>query len=332
MKSTGTYFSAFLLIELSEGFRRFLSMPKHMITDVPGILVGHYTDRKALTGCTVILCPPKTIASCEVRGSAPGSRELALLAPEKQMQEIHAILLTGGSAFGLGAANGVMKYLAENKMGYQTPWALVPIVPSAVIFDLNVGDATIFPTQDDAYRAGANASVEFEQGNVGAGTGATVGKWHGLDSAMKGGVGTSSIKIGEVVVGALAVVNAVGDVIGHEGNILAGAQHNGKFFGSENRLNSLQNEGMLLRNINTTLVVVATNVRLSKVDCYRVAQRAHDGMARAIVPSHTTFDGDTTFALSAGKISAPIDLVAEMGAEATAESIRAAVKHSTPIS
>ena len=158
-----------------------------MITDVPGILVGHYTDCKALTGCTVVLCPPKTIASCEVRGSAPGSRELALLAPEKQMQEIHAILLTGGSAFGLGAANGVMKYLAENKIGYQTPWALVPIVPSAVIFDLNVGDATIFPTQDDAYQACTNASVKVEQGNVGAGTGATVGKWHGLDSAMKGG-------------------------------------------------------------------------------------------------------------------------------------------------
>ena len=302
-----------------------------MITDVPGILVGHYTDRKALTGCTVVLCPPKTIASCEVRGSAPGSRELALLAPEKQMQEIHAVLLTGGSAFGLGAANGVMKFLAEKKAGYQTPWALVPIVPSAVIFDLNVGDSTIFPTQDDAYQASANASVKVEQGNVGAGTGATVGKWHGLDSAMKGGVGTFSVKIGEVIVGAVAVVNAVGDVVGREGNILAGAQHKGKFFGGENRLNSLQNDGMLLRNINTTLVVVATNARLSKVDCYRVAQRAHDGMARAIVPSHTTFDGDTTFALSAGKISAPIDLVAEMGAEATAESIRAAVKNSTPI-
>ncbi len=303
-----------------------------MITDVPGILVGHYTDRKALTGCTVVLCPPKTIASCEARGSAPGSRELALLAPEKQMQEIHAILLTGGSAFGLGAANGVMKFLAENKVGYQTPWALVPIVPSAVIFDLNVGDPKIFPAQDDAYYASANASVEVEEGNVGSGTGATVGKWHGLDSAMKGGVGTSSVKIGEIIVGALAVVNAIGDIVGREGNILAGAQHKGKFFGSENRLKSLQNEGMLLRNINTTLVVVATNARLSKVDCYRVAQRAHDGMARVIVPSHTTFDGDTTFALSAGKISAPIDLVAEMGAEATAESIRAAVKNSTPIS
>ena len=302
-----------------------------MITDIPGILIGHYTDRKGLTGCTVVLCPPKTIASCDVRGSAPGSRELAMLAPDKQMQEIHAILLTGGSAFGLGAANGVMKFLLDHKVGYQTPWALVPIVPSAVIFDLNVGGSTIFPTHDDAYRACVNASAEVEQGNVGAGTGATVGKWHGLDSAMKGGVGSASIKVGEVIVGALAVVNAVGDVVGREGNVLAGAQHKGKFFGSDDRLNSLQNQGMLLRNINTTLVVVATNARLSKVDCYRVAQRAHDGMARAIVPSHTTFDGDTTFALSAGEIFAPIDLVAEMGAEATAESIRAAVKHSKPI-
>ncbi len=303
-----------------------------MITDVPGILVGHYTDRRASTGCTVILCPAKTVASCDVRGSAPGSRELALLAPDKQMQEIHAILLTGGSAFGLGAANGVMKFLIEKKMGYQTPWALVPIVPSAVIFDLNVGDSKVFPTQNDAYQACKNASVEVEQGSVGVGTGATVGKWHGLDSAMTGGVGTFSLKIGEVIVGALAVVNAVGDVVGRNGNILAGAQQSGKIFGREGKLSSLQNESLLTRNLNTTLVVVATNARLSKVDCHRVAQRAHDGMARAIVPSHTTFDGDTTFALSAGEISAPIDLVAEMGAEATAEAIRAAVKHSKPIS
>ena len=303
-----------------------------MITDVPGILVGHFTDRRAMTGCTVVLCPPKTIASCEVRGSAPGSREFALLAPEKQMQEIHAILLTGGSAYGLGAANGVMKYLGEKKTGYQTPWALVPIVPAAVIFDLNVGDSAVFPTQDDAYRACENATVEVQQGNIGAGTGATIGKWHGPGSSMKGGVGTSSVTIGEAIVGALAVVNAVGDIVGPDGNILAGAQQEGKFFGGEDRLNSLQNEGMLLRNINTTLVVVATNARLSKVDCYRVAQRAHDGMARAIVPSHTTFDGDTTFSLSTGNILAPIDLVAEMGAAATAESIRAAVKNSAKVS
>jgi L-aminopeptidase/D-esterase-like protein len=297
-----------------------------MITDVPGILVGHFTDSVAMTGCTVVLCPPKTVASCDVRGSAPGSRELAALAPDKQMQEIHAVLLTGGSAFGLGAANGVMRFLTERNTGYQTPWALVPIVPSAVIFDLNVGDAKAFPGPEDAYKACLNASMHVEEGNVGAGTGATVGKWHGLNSAMKGGVGTTSIKIEDVVVGAIAVVNAVGDVVGKDGKIIAGAKEKGVLLGEENRLKSLQNEGMLLRNINTTLVVVATNAQLSKVDCYRVAQRAHDGMARAIVPSHTTFDGDTSFVLSAGKVSAPIDLVAEMGAEATAEAIRAAVK------
>lgn len=298
-----------------------------MITDVPGILVGHYTDEKALTGCTVILCPPTTVASCDVRGSAPGSRELALLAPDKQMQEVHAILLTGGSAFGLGAANGVMQYLRERNIGYQTPWALVPIVPSAVIFDLNVGDSKIFPTQENAYIACRNASSTFEQGNVGAGTGATIGKWNGLQSAMKGGIGSASVKSGDVIVGAIAVVNAVGDVVNNDGSILAGAQEKGKFLGVKGRLQSFQNERNLMRNTNTTLVAVATNVRLSKVDVNRIAQRAHDGIARAVVPSHTTFDGDTTFALSAGNISAPIDLVAEMGAEVTAEAIRSAVKH-----
>ncbi|MEI7907574.1 MAG: P1 family peptidase, partial [Bacteroidota bacterium] len=152
-----------------------------MITDVPGITVGHYTDKENITGCTVILCPPNTVASCDVRGSSPGSRELALLAPDKQMQEVHAILLSGGSAFGLGAANGVMKYLAEKNIGYKTPWAIVPIVPSAIIFDLNIGSSSVFPTQENAYTACQNASVNVEQGSVGAGTGAVVGKWSGFE-------------------------------------------------------------------------------------------------------------------------------------------------------
>lgn len=301
-----------------------------MITDVPGILVGHFTDKKAMTGCTVVLCPPNSVASCDVRGSSPGSRDLALLRPEKQMQAIHAILLTGGSAFGLGAANGVMKYLAEKRVGYQTPWAIVPIVPSAVIFDLNVGESDAFPTSEHAYEACTSASKRVEQGSVGAGTGATVGKWSGLEMAMKGGVGTFCLKEGEILVGALAVVNAVGDIVGRDGKILAGASHEGKFLGESARLRALRDEKLLLRNINTTLVIVGTNARLSKVDCYRVAERAHDGMARAIVPSHTTFDGDTTFALSAGNLNAAVDLIAEMGAQATAESIRAAVRYANP--
>jgi len=297
-----------------------------MLSDIPGIKVGHYTDETNITGCTVILCPPNTMASCDVRGSSPGSRELALLAPDKQMQEIHAILLSGGSAFGLGAANGVMKYLVEHNIGYKTPWAIVPIVPSAIIFDLNIGSSKIFPSPENAYEACKNASTKFDQGSVGAGTGAVVGKWSGFENAMKGGVGSFALKIGEVIVGAIAVVNAVGDVINSDGTILAGARKDGKFLGEEHWLKYLGNEQLLTRNINTTLVVIATNAKFSKVDTHRIAQRAHDGMARAIVPCHTTFDGDVTFALSCGDLKAPIDLVAETGAEATAEAIRNAVK------
>jgi L-aminopeptidase/D-esterase-like protein len=298
-----------------------------MITKIPGITVGHDTDEINITGCTVVLCPPNTVASCDVRGSSPGTRELAALAPEKQMKEVHAILLSGGSAYGLGAANGVMKYLAEKNIGYQTPWAIVPIVPSAIIFDLNIGSAAVFPAPENAYHACMNASKNFEQGSVGAGTGAVVGKWSGFENAMKGGIGSASVTIGNVIVGALAVVNAVGDVVNKDGSILSGARRDGKFIGSQQRLQSLNTENLLTRNTNTTLVVVASNAKLHKVDTHRVAQRAHDGMARAIVPCHTTFDGDVTFALSTGEVMAPIDLVAEMGADATAEAIRNAVRN-----
>ena len=298
-----------------------------MITDVSGITVGHYTDEKNITGCTVILCPPKTVGSCDVRGSSPGSRELMLLAPEKQMQEVHAVLLSGGSAYGLGAANGVMQFLAERDRGYKTPWAIVPIVPTAIIFDLNIGSASVFPTPENAYSACTNAAVKFEQGSVGAGTGAVSGKWNGFPHAMKGGIGSASVKIGDVVVGAIAVVNAIGDVVDEQGVIIAGAQQDGRFFGPEHRLQALNNPNLLVRNTNTTLVVVASNARLNKVDTYRVAQRAHDGMARAIVPCHTTYDGDASIALSTGEVTAPIDLVAEMGAAATAAAIRNGVVH-----
>ncbi len=297
-----------------------------MITDVPGITVGHYTDKENITGCTVILCPPNTVASCDVRGSSPGSRELALLAPDKQMQEVHAILLSGGSAFGLGAANGVMKYLAEKNIGYKTPWAIVPIVPSAIIFDLNIGSSSVFPTQENAYTACQNASVNVEQGSVGAGTGAVVGKWSGFENAMKGGIGTASMKSGEVIVGAIAVVNSVGDIIDSDGTTIAGACINGKFSEPLERLEKFKNDRLLTRNTNTTLIVVASNAKLSKIDTHRVSQRMHDGMARAIQPCHTTFDGDLTIALSTGEIIAPIDFVAEIAADVAAQAIRNAVR------
>ena len=299
-----------------------------MITDVPGILVGHYTDETNITGCTVVLCPPNTVASCDVRGSSPGSRELVPLAPDKQIQEVHAILLSGGSAFGLGAANGVMKYLVEKKIGYATPWAIVPIVPSAIIFDLNIGSSSIFPTEENAYVACQHASQKYEQGSVGAGTGAVVGKWSGFENAMKGGIGSSSQKSGEIIVGAIAVVNAVGDIIDKDGRTIAGARKEERFYERQERLASFNNDRLLIRNTNTTLIVVASNVKLSKVDTNRVAQRVHDGMARAIQPCHTTFDGDVSFALSAGQVIAPVDLVAEMAADTASDAIRNAVRSS----
>jgi L-aminopeptidase/D-esterase-like protein len=297
-----------------------------MITDVPGIMVGHYTDEKNITGCTVILCPSNTVASCDVRGSSPGSRELAALAPDKQMQEIHAILLSGGSAFGLGAANGVMQFLVEKNIGYKTPWAVIPIVPSAIIFDLNIGSSSEFPTSENAYTACRNASKTFEQGSVGAGTGAVVGKWNGFENAMKGGIGSASHTSGEVVVGAIAVVNSVGDVLESNGKTIAGARNNGKYFDGKERLEKFKNDHLLTRNTNTTLVVVASNAKLNKIDTHRIAQRVHDGMARAIQPCHTTFDGDVSFALSTGQVAAPIDFIAELAADAASEAIRNAVR------
>jgi L-aminopeptidase/D-esterase-like protein len=298
-----------------------------MLTNVLGFRVGHYTDERALTGCTVILCPRKTVGGCEVRGSSPGSRELALLSSEKTMQEVHAILLTGGSAFGLAAADGVMRYLEEQGLGYETPWVKVPIVPAAVIFDLNIGDKAVRPGADEGYKACTSAtSGEFREGNVGAGTGATVGKWGGPEFRMKGGLGSTSLKDGDLVVGALAVVNSVGDVLDKRGDVLAGARKpDGRFLVEENPLRKFALR-RILPVTNTTLVVIATNAKLSKVDTNCVAQRAQNGIARAIAPAHTSYDGDVSFALASGIVDANFDLVAEMGAVATAEAILKAVR------
>jgi L-aminopeptidase/D-esterase-like protein len=298
-----------------------------MITQVPGFNVGHDTDVNGQTGCTVILCPPNTRASCEVRGSSPGSRELALLAPDKTMQEVHAILLTGGSAFGLAAADGVMRWLSEQGVGYRTPWAQVPIVPTAVVFDLNLGSSAVTPDATAGYRACRNATGgEVEEGNIGAGCGATVGKWKGIEYRMKGGVGSASESAADLIVGALAVVNAVGDVVDTSGKVLAGARsESGAFFGEVDRHRVLA-RGKVLEETNTTLVVVATNAALTKVELHRVAQRMHDGMARAIVPVHTSYDGDVSFALSCGSTKADFDLIAELAAFTSAEAIRRAVR------
>ena len=292
-----------------------------------GFKLGHWTDTSALTGCSVILCPPKTIGGCDVRGSSPGSRELSLLASEKTMQEVHAVLLTGGSAYGLAAADGVMKYLEEHDVGYQTPWVKVPIVPAAVIFDLNIGSKDIRPTAESGYQACTSADEDpSRQGSVGAGTGATIGKWAGTDTRMKGGLGIASVLREELVVTAVAVVNAVGDVLDESGNVLAGARSkDGRWLADEDPLRTFV-RGKPVLNASTTLVAILTNARLSKVEVNRLAQRGHDGMARAIKPVHTTYDGDMVFGLASGMIEANFDLVAEMGGDATAAAIRNAAR------
>ena len=308
-----------------------------MITAVDGILVGHATDLAALTGCTVVLCPPGTVGSGVVRGGAPGTRETDLLRPGMLVQEVHAVLLTGGSAFGLAAADGVMRWLEERGIGFPVGDHRVPIVPAAVVFDLTVGDGARRPGPEDGYAACQAASGEVAEGNVGAGTGATVAKLEGPDRAVKGGVGTAARHEEGLVVGALAVVNAAGNVVDDDGTVLAGpravaADHDG---GSADAPEpGPEDEGgtpQLPFGGNTTLVVVATNARLSKERAQLLALAGHEGLARAVQPSHTMVDGDTVFSLATGEVDSPQPLVERLATEATADAIRRAVRAADPV-
>ncbi|MCC6397647.1 MAG: P1 family peptidase [Bacteroidetes bacterium] len=298
-----------------------------MIQLPPGFRVGHWSDPAARTGCSVILCPASTVGGCDIRGNSPGSRELALLASEKSMQEVHAVLLTGGSAFGLAAADGVMRFLEEHDIGYATPWARVPIVPSAVIFDLNVGSSAVRPTADSGYTACSTAQASVESGRVGVGTGASVGKWMGLERSMPGGFGAAADRLGDVVVVAVAAVNAVGDVLDKQGGIVAGAKGMRNRWAADETHYRLERPPLTANNAlgNTTLVALLTNAKLSKVDANRMAARGHDGMARAVKPVHTSHDGDIVFVLASGPVQCEYEPVAEIGADLTAEAIRAAV-------
>ena len=309
-----------------------------MLTNVPGIKVGHASDAANLTGCTVILCPEGTIGSGDVRGLAPGSRESVLLSPEKHVSRVDAIVLTGGSAFGLAAADGVMRYLETAGIGYYTPFARVPIVPGAVVYDLNLSGGKIRPNAEMGFQACKAAVVsEAPSGNVGVGTGVTVGKWAGGEFMMKGGFGMASIettlKNGQrMVVAAGAVTNCFGDVLDSDGHVLAGARTaNGEWLATRMPLRSSIELEPPPSLTNTTLVVVATNANLTKVDAYRLAQRAHDGMAIAIRPVHTIYDGDTAFALGTGKVDAPYDFVSNAGVEVVAEAIRNSVRNAETV-
>lgn len=300
------------------------------ITDIPGIKVGHYTNREAITGCTVILCENGATAGIDVRGSAPGTRETDLLRPINLVEEVQAILFSGGSAFGLDAAGGVMRYLEERGFGYQTLVARVPIVPAAIIFDLNVGSSKVRPGPDEGYEACLAASDgRVAEGCVGAGTGATVSKSMGIEGAIKGGLGTASQQINDgVIVAALVVVNAVGDIIDPKsGRSLTCPRINNK----KGNLSTIElmkqcpDENKPLP-INTTLGVVATNASLNKEQVNKMAQMAQDGIARAINPSHTMHDGDAIFAFSSGKKTCDnISILGSLAAEVIATAIVRAV-------
>jgi len=310
------------------------------LTDVAGIKVGHFTSAERPTGCTVVLCEAGAVAGVDVRGSAPGTRETELLNPVNTVQQVQAIVLSGGSAFGLDTATGVMRYLEERGLGFKVGAAgVVPIVPAAILFDLEVGDPKsdpkimkIRPNAESGYRAClAAASSPIPQGNVGAGAGATVGKLFGQPFAMKSGLGTASARVGDtgVVVAALVAVNAVGDVISPKsGRIIAGAR-TPDGHGLRDSMKEIMRGYQVVTQAgaNTTIGVVATNVELEKVQMTKIAQMAHDGLARTINPVHTPFDGDTIFAVSTGTLKSKVSHghVGAIAAEVMAQAVLRAV-------
>jgi L-aminopeptidase/D-esterase-like protein len=318
---------------------------RNSITDVPGIRVGHAQDGEALTGCTVILCEKGAVGGVDQRGGAPGTRETDLLKPVNAVEKVHAVLLAGGSAFGLDAASGVMRYLEEKGIGFNTGVARVPIVPAAILYDLAIGRADIRPDLEMGYRAAASASADAPtEGNAGAGMGATVGKIFGMVGAMKSGLGTASIEIGGgIIVGAIVAVNAFGDVIDPQtGKILAGARStklgpvqlgSADYFADTLAvMKTLAGRAImkLAMSRNTVIGVVATNARFTKSEATKMAQMAQDGLARAIHPAHTMLDGDTIFALATGQKKADVTIVGAYAAEVLAQAIVRAVNMAKP--
>ncbi len=302
------------------------------ITDVAGIEVGHFTDARRPTGCTVVIAREGAVAGVDVRGSAPGTRETDLLAPTNLVERVHAILLAGGSAWGLDAASGVMRWLEEQGAGMVVGPARLPIVPAAVLFDLPLGDSSIRPDAAAGYQACEAASHKAPaEGNFGAGAGAVVGKVFGIGRAMKGGIGTASVTVGGITVGALIACNALGDVIDPDtAQVLAGARgKNGKGL-ADTRRALLRGEAPkpVLAGTNTTIGVIATDALITKVQATKLAQMAHDGLARSINPAHTMSDGDTLFALGTGAAGRTpgMMVLGTMAAEVTARAVVRAIR------
>jgi L-aminopeptidase/D-esterase-like protein len=305
--------------------------PRNSITDVPGIRVGHAQDAPSATGCTVVLCEAGAAAGVDVRGGAPGTRETDCLDPSNIVPHVHAVYLGGGSAFGLAGADGVMRYLEERKIGFNVGVCTVPIVPGAVIFDLSVSQSAIRPDAVMGYQACVSAGRDVAQGNVGAGTGAAIGGDHGPATAarmMKGGLGTASVSFGELIVGALVVVNCLGNVIDpFTGEVLAGLLNETRdgLAGMTALLESLPGTADRYPG-NTTIGVIATNARLDKAQARRIAIMAHDGFARSIDPIHTMQDGDSIFCLATGEVSANLTAIGALAAHAMSQAILNAVR------
>lgn len=315
-----------------------VTLSNSTLTAVPGIKVGHVTNLPGATGCTAVLCPSGTVGGVDVRGGAPGSRETDLLRPMYRIEQVHAVMLAGGSAFGLAVADGAMRWLEEQGIGYQSHSGdIVPIVPAAIIFDLGYGESRVKPTASDGYAACAAATTDpVEQGTVGAGTGGRVGAAFGNAFATKGGVGSAAVELDDgLIVAAMCVVNAVGDVVDSSGEILAGVRmppDGDEFAGMLNVLRQMpartpSGEG----RENTIVGVVATNARLTKPQVNFVAQMAHDGLARSVVPSHTAYDGDTIFALATGSHPAEASVIGAYAAEVVAQAVRNAVLFATSL-
>jgi L-aminopeptidase/D-esterase-like protein len=285
-----------------------------------GFKIGHWTHPDGHTGCTVILPPPGNVASCDIRGSAPGSRELAMLHPDRRHTEVHGVLLTGGSAFGLAAADGVVGHLEEAGIGYVTPIATIPIVPAAVIFDHSAGDPRARPSAFSGREAcECAAESESRTGRIGAGAGATVGKWAGIEFAAPGGLGVAAVEESGIRVAALAVVNAVGDVVGPDGRVVAGTTSP-----DPRRITRAP-----VRHdvpLNTVLALVAVHARLSKAEVRWLAARGSDGVTQSIRPAHTRADGDVTFAIAAPSTDAgDLDILGSLATDAVATAVRNAV-------
>jgi L-aminopeptidase/D-esterase-like protein len=288
-------------------------LPIDAITAIPGLRVGHWTNRRAATGCTVVLCEAGAVAAVDVRGGAPGTRETDVLRPGNLVERIHAVLLSGGSAFGLDAAAGVMRYLEEQGVGFPTPGGLVPIVVAAVLYDLSIGRSDVRPDAAAGYAAcRAAKGGRIAQGSAGAGSGATVGKALGMERAVKGGIGSASEgATGDVVVGALVAVNCFGEVVDPaSGRILAGPRdEKGGFLSTLDILRRRPPAALSGGFTNSTIGVVATNARLTREQAYRLAVMAHDGLSRAVRPAHTPVDGDVFFSLATGATEASVDLI-----------------------